>query len=188
MAAVARILAIGYWTTLITGLNGVTLGALGLQRKAAGYSAAGGIANLILGFMLIPAFGPEGAAWSNTLSYLLINVLFSILLFQKARITPFRSDTTKLYVFSGLLAAAGLALSTLPGLATGAGAIGLAIGVVVVWVLGALFWRPFQMEWAEIRKIAAMRSRGSQTPDVTEEPDPLTEEALGPSPDTESGI
>jgi hypothetical protein len=114
-------------------------------------------------------------------------VLFSILLFQKARITPFRTDTTKLYVFSGLLAGAGLALGRLPGLATGAGAIGLAVVVVVVWVLGALFWRPFKMEWAEIRKIAAMRNR-SQTPDTSREPDPQTEEALGPSPDTESGI
>jgi stage V sporulation protein B len=188
MATVARVLAIGYWTTIITGLNGVTLGALGLQRKAAGYSAAGGIANLVLGFLLIPAFGPAGAAWSNTLSYILINVLFSVLLFRKARITPFRSDTTKLFVFSGIVTAAGLGLSTLPAFNGTAAAIGLAVAAVIVWLSGALLWKPFQMEWAEIRKIVQMRGSAQGRADAAAEADSPVEETFGPSPDTESGI
>lgn len=178
MAGVARVLAIGYWTTIITGLNGVTLGALGLQRRAAAYSAIGGGVNLVLGFILIPASGPEGAAWSNTLSYLLINVLYSMLLFSKARIHPFRSDTTRLFVFSGVVVAAGLFLATLPAFASGAAAIALAAATVVVWLAGALLIRSFQMEWSEMKKIVEMRRNSSQSPDGDGGPPPDPEAAI----------
>lgn len=179
METVARVLAVGYWTTLITGLNGVTLSAIGEQKRAAFWSSVGGIVNLGLGLLLIPRLGPSGAAWSNTLSYIFINTMFSILLFSRMKIGPFRRDTTRLFLFSLAVAAAGLGLARLPVFASSGRAIGLATGVTAVWCAGAVLLPGFQMRWRDMRAMIA--TRGSREPGQT---DGISDEQpLGPAED-----
>ncbi len=114
MESVAWVLAIGYWAILMTGLNGVTLGALGLVGPMAWFAVVGMAVNLTLGFLLIPRFGPIGAAWSNTLSYSFVNCAYSLILYRRTGITPFRRDTVSLFLFSAVIVAVATVAGQLP--------------------------------------------------------------------------
>lgn len=174
---VARILAVGYWASLVAGLNGATLGAIGAVGRMAWYSAAGMVVNLGVELALIPAFGAAGAAWSNTVSYVFVNVAYGVLLYREARITPFRRDSKALFLYSIVLAAAGGLIVQLPGL--GGTLPGFAVvGVtVLLWLGGAMAGRPFRMEWAEMKDIlksprGTRRGRRREAVPLEEEPVP----------------
>jgi O-antigen/teichoic acid export membrane protein len=173
---VARILAVGYWASLLAGLNGATLGALGAVKKMAWYSAAGMAVNLATELILIPPYGPAGAAWSNTISYVFVNVAYGILLYRESRITPFRRDSTALFLFSIAVAIAGALLTQVPVLSGTVAAFAVAGGAGLLWLGGGLLGRPFRMEWAEMKGILrAPRGRpGRQREGVTlpDEPGP----------------
>ena len=166
MDGVARILVAGYWVTVVTGLNGVTLSAIGAVKPMATFAAAGMAINLGLGLTLIPRFGPAGAAWSNTLSYLFVNTAYSVLLFRHARIHPFRRDTVSLFGFSGVVLALTVAAATLAGGRGRDVAIGVGAAGVAVWLAGALFGRPFRMEWDDIRQMVRLRRREAAQADA----------------------
>jgi O-antigen/teichoic acid export membrane protein len=180
MVAEARILAIGYWAALMTGLNGVTLGALGLQKKAAAAALAGAILNLGIGFLLIPRFGSIGAAWSNTIAYIFINCVFSAILYLKGGLAPFRRDTLNLVIYSAGVAAVGLTLDELLPFDGVVGGLGLLMTICLVWVLGAAFGKPFNMEWTEIRQVfmssrkarESKKSSAGTAPAIVSEPAP----------------
>jgi O-antigen/teichoic acid export membrane protein len=162
MDTVARVLAIGYWATLVTGLNGVSLSAVGAVKQMAWLSGAGMILNVGLALLLIGRYGPLGAAWSNTISYVSVNVAFSALLYRRTGISPFRRDSSLLFLYSGLLLALFIPLAGLPAMRATLPAMGLAVVAVAVWLVGGLFGRPFRMEWAEIRTILRPGRRGSR--------------------------
>ncbi|MCI0633450.1 MAG: flippase [Actinobacteria bacterium] len=192
MERVAWVLAIGYWAILMTGLNGVTLGTLGLVGPMAWFAALGMAVNLALGFLLIPRFGPLGAAWSNTLSYSFVNCAYSLVLYRRTGITPFRRDTVGLFLYSGAIIAAATAVGRLPSFQALLPAIGLSAAAVVVWFAGALTARPFHMEVRELRRLAADRRAARRERDANEAaaPDTKVEPALplGPIGDQEPEV
>lgn len=165
MDTVARVLAAGYWVSLAAGLNAATLGARGDVKQMAGYSTVGVALNLGLAFALIPPFGPAGAAWSNTISYVVVNVMYSVLLFRRARIHPFRRDTVALYAFSLAVVAVAVAVAELPSMGGRVAALGITAAAVAVWLLGGLLGRPFHLEWAEIKRIVGARRKGMRNMD-----------------------
>lgn len=174
---VARILAVGYWASLVAGLNGATLGAIGAVRRMAWYSAAGMAVNLGVELALIPAFGAAGAAWSNTVSYVFVNVAYGLVLYREARITPFRRDSNALFLYSIVLATAGALLVQVPGLDDTLPAFAVAGTAVLLWLGGAMAGRPFRMEWAEMKHIlksprGARRDRRREALPPEEEPVP----------------
>jgi O-antigen/teichoic acid export membrane protein len=154
--AVARILSIGYFVALITGLNTVSLTAVGIVKPMAVYAAIGMAINLGVGFVLIKEFGPSGAAWSNTVSIVFINVAYSVLLYRRTHIGPFRRDSVLFFVFSAVVITVttlGVVIPHLEGLP----AFAMAGAGVAVWLLGGLFLRPFSMEWDDIKQMFARR-------------------------------
>jgi len=158
MDAVARILAIGYWVTLVTGLNGVTLAALGAVRRMAVYSTIGMVMNLSLAFVLIRRFGPAGAAWSTTIAYTFVNLAWSNLLKRMAGIVPLRRDVVKLLAYSWAILGVCTALVAMPALnGTGPAVVVVSAGSAA-WLAGLLWWRPFGMRWSEIRSMARRRA------------------------------
>jgi O-antigen/teichoic acid export membrane protein len=157
---VARILAVGYWASLVAGLNGATLGALGAVKRMAVWSTAGMLVNLAVEFALIPPFGPAGAAWSNTISYVFVNVAYGVLLYRVAHISPFRRDATALFLYSIVLAVGGAMLTQIPALSDTLPAFAVVGGVGLLWLIGALVVRPFRMEWREMKGIIRSRGRG----------------------------
>lgn len=160
METVARILAVGYWASLVAGLNGATLGAIGAVKQMALYSTAGMVVNLAVELALIPPFGPTGAAWSNTISYLFVNLAYGVLLYREARITPFRRDTNALFLYSIVVATAGALLTQVPTLHGTLPALAVAVGACLVWLVGAMVGRPFRMEWGEMKGILKTRRGG----------------------------
>jgi O-antigen/teichoic acid export membrane protein len=157
MDKVAWVLAIGYWVILVTGLNGVTLGALGVVRPMAVVAAFGMAINIGLGVTLIPPLGPVGAAWANSLSYGFVNCAFSVILFRRTGISPFRRDTVTLFLFSGIVLVITTLVAQLPLFQTPGIAVGLAAAASLVWLAGALVARPFHMEARELRRLIHLR-------------------------------
>ena len=158
----------------MTGLNGVTLSAIGAIRDMAVASAIGLGLTLGIGIVLVRLFGPVGAATTNTIAYIFANVAFSVLLFRRTRVSPFRSDSSKLFVYS-IAVLFVIRRSRRAGLA-GYGSV-VARGLVPrvsVLVLGGLFGRPFAMEWSEMRRVV---SRG-KSPDPRR---PRPRDPLAPS-------
>ena len=157
----ARVLCIGYFATLVTGLNGPTLGSVGAVKAIASLSTIGMAVNVGMGFLLIPHFGEIGAAWSNTLSLIFVNAAFSIALYRRTGILPFRRDSALLIAYSGVVAVAAAALARLPVFGSGTGAVVLAVAASAVWLVGAVVGRPFDTHWREMRDALL---RGGKSP------------------------
>jgi O-antigen/teichoic acid export membrane protein len=166
MGSVARILAVGYWVVLVTGLNGVTLSAIGAIRDMAFASAIGLGLTLGIGVVLVRLFGPVGAATTNTIAYIFANVAFSVLLFRRTRVSPFRSDSSKLFVYSIALLVASIVLVELVLPDTAAWSLGVSFLASACWFAGGLFGRPFTMEWSEMRRVVRRGKAGSPDDDL----------------------
>jgi O-antigen/teichoic acid export membrane protein len=176
---VARILAIGYFVALITGLNAFSLTAVGIVKPMAVYAAIGMVINLGLGLVLIDAFGPTGAAWSNTVSIVFINVAYSIVLFRRSGITPMRRDAVLLFLFSGFV----VTLTTLVAEAAnldGLPAMAIAAAGAAAWLAGGLLLKPFAMEWTDITQMFARRRE--EPPSTTDATAVEVGGVLGPDP------
>jgi O-antigen/teichoic acid export membrane protein len=83
------VLLFGYVINLITGMNYLAIGATGdrvaIVRPAA---IAAGVMILLAVGLIIP-FGPLGAAYATSLSFLVLNVLVSVALYRKTGAHPF---------------------------------------------------------------------------------------------------
>jgi O-antigen/teichoic acid export membrane protein len=172
LGTVARILALGYWVVLVTGLNGVTLSAIGAIKDMAIASAVGLGLTLGMGFVLVRLFGPEGAAATNTIAYTFANVAFSVLLFRRMRVTPFRTDSSKLFIYSGVvvLVAVLLVEVVVPDLA--AWSLAVAFLASACWLVGGVFGKPFAMRWSEMRRVVS-RTKSGPPEDDDDPVDPL---------------
>jgi O-antigen/teichoic acid export membrane protein len=87
-----RLLAIGYWVTVVAGFNGATLTALGRYREIAIRSAVAIVINVLLNFVLISRWGAVGAALGTTIVYAGLNVANSLLIWRAAGTHQFRRD------------------------------------------------------------------------------------------------
>lgn len=172
LGAVARILALGYWVVLVTGLNGVTLSAIGAIRDMAVASAVGLGLTLGIGFVLVQLFGPEGAAATNTIAYTFANVAFSVLLFRRMRVTPFRTDSSKLFIYSGVVVIVAVLLVEVVVPDRAAWSLAVAFLASACWLVGGVFGKPFAMRWSEMRRVVS-RTRSGPPEDDDDPVDPL---------------
>lgn len=158
LGTVARILALGYWVVLVTGLNGVTLSAIGAMKDMAIASGIGLALTLGVGVVLVRWLGPAGAAATNTIAYTFANVAFSVILFRRTKVAPFRGDSSRLFVYSGAVLVASLVLveGVLPEEAVWS--LGVSFLACACWLLGGVFGRPFAMEWSEMRRVVSRTS------------------------------
>jgi O-antigen/teichoic acid export membrane protein len=85
------ILAIGFLIHGIAGFNGHTLTSIGKTNIIMVDTVVVAILNIILNFVLIPRYSFVGAAIATTLSYAILNLLFSYQLYNRTGIHPFSS-------------------------------------------------------------------------------------------------
>jgi O-antigen/teichoic acid export membrane protein len=157
---VVRILLIGLATNIALGLNALTLIAGGRRKEFAIAGAATFGSALVLGLVLIPRFGPVGAAISTTVSFVVQNVTVSVFLYRALNVSPFRQR----YAFS--LASGLVLLGVVAALAPAESisllaAVAIVLGAWVSWVglliaLGAISLR-------ELRSLIREVPRGSRT-------------------------
>lgn len=160
--SLARILALGYWVVLITGLNGVTLGVVGLVKQMAVISGFGFLVTIAVGVPLVSSLGPNGAAMTNTISYSFANILFSLLLFRRTHVSPFRHDSSRLFVYSGIVLVVATLVAELVAPRGGTGALVVAAIGIVCWLVGGGAAAPFAMEWSEMRGVVS-RANGRRS-------------------------
>ncbi len=112
--AIARILSIGYAATVLTGLNGVSLIALGASRAIGVRSVVAFVANIGLNVVLISRFGAVGAALGTSTIFVGLNLANSALIWKLGRQHPVRRDVVAVTVaFASLTTASYVLVSAL---------------------------------------------------------------------------
>lgn len=105
------ILALGFYFHSVLGLNGTTLTSLGWTRAILAVNIVAAVANIVLNLYLIPRYSLIGAAVATTLSYVLINALYSSVLYVRTGIVPARRPILLLSVMISPIAFAVYRLS-----------------------------------------------------------------------------
>lgn len=82
------ILTVGFYVHAILGLNGTTLTSIGRTRLILADNVAAATVNILLNLWLIPRYGFVGAAVATTISYIMINILYSLQLYRLRSIQP----------------------------------------------------------------------------------------------------
>jgi O-antigen/teichoic acid export membrane protein len=92
-----RILSLGFLFNSFLGVNGMLLTVMGRTRELMSVSALGTVLNVILNYVLIKRLGMGiiGASVATLASYVLLNVLLSVLLYRLSSIHP----VTKEYIY-----------------------------------------------------------------------------------------
>lgn len=107
--AYLRILAIAYYFNAILGFNGVTVKMIGRIWLAAGTAGAALVFNLAANLLLIPRFGPMGAACGTASSIVFYNLLKQWALGRSAGLELFDRRYLRLYASIGVATVAMLA-------------------------------------------------------------------------------
>jgi len=102
-ATALRILSFGYIIHVIFGFNGTTLTAIGKTQIMGISSTFVILLNFILNLVLIPKLGINGASLATAISYIVVNITFSIVLFKIIKINPFTKNYLKVLVTSIVL-------------------------------------------------------------------------------------
>lgn len=88
-ALALSVLSVGFFTHAIVGPNGNTLTSVGRTRVIMYDNVAVAVANVALNLLLIPRYGLLGAAIATSLSYGLLNFLYTYQLYRETGIQPF---------------------------------------------------------------------------------------------------
>lgn len=88
-ATVMQLLALGFFSHALLGLNGQSLIVFGRQTFVATALAIAVLANAIVSVALIPTFGIEGAALGSMAAYVTSNLLISAYLYATEKLYPF---------------------------------------------------------------------------------------------------
>lgn len=83
-----EILALGFFSHALIGPNGNVLQSIGRTRILLIDNSIMASINIILNILLIPEFGFLGAAIATTISYILLNIIYSLQLFRSTGIHP----------------------------------------------------------------------------------------------------
>lgn len=102
-AAALSILATGFFIHAIFGLNRETIVSIGKPRIKMAVDFGGAAVNLLLNLVLIPTYGPLGAATATTITFFAMNVVLSTYLYRHSRIVPFAAATLRPVAVSGLV-------------------------------------------------------------------------------------
>jgi len=99
-----QVLALGFFTHITFGPNGMTLIATGDVRYLTVASSIASIVNFVLNLILIPLFGINGAAIASALTYVTVNILISLKLYKNYGIHPFTRNYIKPAITSSVAA------------------------------------------------------------------------------------
>ena len=88
-AAALSVLAVGFFTHAIVGPNGNALTSVGRTRLIMYDNVAVAATNVALNFALVPGYGILGAAAATSISYGLLNALYTYQLYRETGIQPF---------------------------------------------------------------------------------------------------
>jgi len=87
------ILAVGFLSHIIAGLNTGALKAFNRTRSIFIYQTITVICNISLNIFLIPRYGISGAALATTVSFILSNILLNSVLYREAKMAPVELQT-----------------------------------------------------------------------------------------------
>jgi O-antigen/teichoic acid export membrane protein len=149
---VVRLLLVGFVVNLCFGLNGAALASVGSRAPLARSGLITITAMVVLGLLLVPPFGAEGAAIATSAAYVAMNVAVAAELYRLQGVAPLRGD----YAATLLSSVAPLAVAIWIGADGILGAITVSAGVSVAWVAALVGTRVIRVE--ELRRITP-RSR-----------------------------
>lgn len=88
-ASALSILGVGMFVHSVMGLNGSALTSIGRTRVIAVDNVIVAATNVALNVVLIPQYSYYGAAFATTVSYVLLNALYSVQLYRSTDVQPF---------------------------------------------------------------------------------------------------
>lgn len=88
-------LALGFFTHAIVGPNGNTLTSVGRTRLIMYDNIVVAVTNVVLNILLIPTYGLLGAAVATSISYGLLNALYTYQLYRETGIHPFTAGMVR---------------------------------------------------------------------------------------------
>lgn len=138
----------GFTVNLVCGLNGSALAATGRRGALARSGAGATVAMIALGVVLVPWFGPEGAAAATSGTYIVLNLWVAIELYRITGAHPLRRDFVATLATAGLPLAAALALHFVLGPVDLWRAAAVSVGLAAAWavlLLGIHAVRPFEL-------------------------------------------
>lgn len=94
-ATALAILSVGFFVHSVVGLNGSALTAFGRTRTIMWDNVATATVNVVLNLLLIPRYGIVGAAVATTVSYLLLNLLYSVQLHREIGVQPLTASLVR---------------------------------------------------------------------------------------------
>lgn len=94
-ALALSVLAVGFFTHAVVGPNGNTLTSVGRTRLIMYDNVAVAVTNVSLNLLLIPEYGLLGAAVATSVSYGLLNVLYTYQLYDETGIHPFTAGMVR---------------------------------------------------------------------------------------------
>jgi O-antigen/teichoic acid export membrane protein len=127
------ILLPGYVFSLAFGLNSSALAAVGNRRALARTGLITATSMVVLALALVPPFGTTGAAAATASTFVVMNVAVSTALAHTAGLQPFRTDYVLTLVTSAAPLGAALAIRASTGSVDLLEALGLVLGVSVIW-------------------------------------------------------
>lgn len=89
------VLAVGFSVQSLVGPNIQSLTSVGETRTIMWINLATGVTNIVLNYILIPQYAYVGAAVATSVSYTLLNILYSVALYHRTGIHPFNSHLLK---------------------------------------------------------------------------------------------
>jgi O-antigen/teichoic acid export membrane protein len=99
------VLAIGFFIHAVTGLNSNTITSIGETKFIPMTNLIAAVTNFGLNMVLIPRYSFLGAAVATTVSYTVLNLLFSGLLYRMTGITPIGRPVVRIGVAVSLMTA-----------------------------------------------------------------------------------
>lgn len=89
------VLAVGFSVQSLVGPNMQSLTSVGETRTIMWINLVAGVTNIVLNYILIPHYSYLGAAVATSVSYTLLNILYSVALYLRTGVHPFNSHLLK---------------------------------------------------------------------------------------------
>ncbi|WP_255149714.1 flippase [Halorarius halobius] len=150
------VLATGFFIHTAFGLNKGALTSLGHTRLIMYDDIVGAAVNVALNLVLIPLYGLWGAAWATTLSYVVLNLLYSGQLYRRTSAHPLSTALAWPALIGGVAMGAVYALGRAYLVVTPLTLVGLFAAFGVIYGLGVL---RFGIEPEEVRLVVSFEER-----------------------------
>ncbi len=98
-----KLLLIGFISSIVWGLNALTLVAMGYTKVVGKTYTVVVFLNITLNYILIPKYGIIGAAAASMLTYLSMNIIYTYVLYKTSNIHPFSKNYFKTFTLFFIL-------------------------------------------------------------------------------------